>query len=394
MKSTTRAVAASVLALLILLTPTTSSAEPPTWEAAPTFHGVKKAGWFKNHYDARYRYTCATDKDSRQTWARWSWADIPVGYYRIEAFVPPYEATAIVNYRIGAEPGGPLMEPVGVIQAAHRGAWARVADFFHAGGGLWMELGDHGTEASGTRDWCAWGGDHSIGAANARLSPISEDEMDAPIDPADTNSDITLEGSNFDGTLTPFYQDLYAQYRAQSPYGWMCERRSTRHQPTTNNPWLVTRGTYAFYLGECTSWVQFRLRDTVAPEFDNAYGRGSHGGDLWDHAGNWDDNAKRLAQLGVTVTQEPKEHAVALWQPHKAGSRTSLGHVAFVEAVSEDGNVIWVSEMNRSDAILCYLSVRKIIKGSSGWPNTFIHFDEPPKPTFIPRLDFSNIKTP
>ena len=109
--------------------------------------------------------------------------------------------------------------------------------------------------------------------------------------------------------------------------------------------------------------VQFRLRDTVAPEFDNAYGRGSLGGDLWDHAGNWDDNAKRLAKLGVTVTKKPEEHAVALWQPRKNGSRTSLGHVAFVEAVSEDGNVIWVSEMNRSDAILCYLSVRKIIKG-------------------------------
>ena len=75
----------------------------------------------------------------------------------------------------------------------------------------------------------------------------------------------------------------------------MCERRSTRHQPTTNNPWLVTRGTYAFYLGECTSWVQFRLRDTVAPEFDNAYGRGRpRRRPLGPTPANWDDNAKRL----------------------------------------------------------------------------------------------------
>ena len=142
---------------------------------------------------------------------------LPAGHYRIEAFVPPYEATAVVSYRVGAEPGGLFMEPVWVIQAAQRGTWAKVADFFHAGGGLWMELGDHGTEASGGRDWCAWGGDHSIGAANARLSPISEDEMDTPIELADTSSQITLEGSNFDGTLNPFYRDLYEQYRSQSP---------------------------------------------------------------------------------------------------------------------------------------------------------------------------------
>ena len=378
---------------MVVLPAAATTAQPTTVEVSPTFHGVKKAGWFKNHYDARYRYTCATDEDSRQTWARWSWPDTPEGHYRIEVFVPPYEATAIVNYRIGAEPGGPLVEPVGLIQAVSRGTWAKVADFSHSGGSLWMELDDYGTEASGAYDWCAWGGDHSIGAANARLSPISEDEINSPAEPADTSSQITIEGSNFDGTLTAFYQDLYDQYRAQSPYGWMCEKRSTRRLPTTDKPWIVTRNLYAFYLGECTSWVQFRLRDTVVPAFDNAYGRGKSGG-LWWHAGNWDDNAAKLAGAGVAVTQTPKEHSVALWQPRKSGSRTSLGHVAFVEAVSDDGNIIWVSEMNRSDAILCYLSVRKIIKGTSQWPDTFIHFDEPPKPTFILRLDFSNIKTP
>ena len=392
MKAGARAIAVALVVLMVVLPAATAAAQPTTVEVAPTFHGTQKAGWFTNHYDAQHRYTCATDKDSRQTWARWSWPDTPEGHYRIEAFIPPHEATAIVSYTIGTDLGGPIMEPVRVIQAANRGLWTRVADVSHAGGSLWMELGDHGTEASGSYDWCAWGGDHSIGAANARLTPISEDEVNAPAEPPDTSSQITQEGNNLDRSFSPFYQELYAQYIARSPNGGMCERHSTRRMPTTNESWLVTRGLYAFYLGECTSWVQFRLRGTVVPAFDNAYGKGNSGG-FWWHAGNWDDNAARLANIGVTVTPTPDEHSVALWQPRKSGSRTSLGHVAFIEAVSDDGNIIWVSEMNRSDALLCYLSVRRIIKGTSAWPDTFIHFAETPLPVLPVGFPFSKANT-
>ena len=378
--------------LLAVLPTVPAAAQEQVIEVAPVFY--RKSAWRQNHYDASYRFACSTDQADKQAKALWNWPDTPAGHYRIEAFIPPYEATAIVNYRIQSGADGLIADPVRLIQAANRGAWTRVADFSYDGGHLWMELGNHGTEPSGTLDWCSWGGDHSIGAANARLVPIEEGDIGAPPPVTEENSGARVEGNNYERTLTPFYRELYAQYIDQSPNGGMCERRSTRQMPSTNKPWLVTRNTYAFYLGECTSWVQFRLRGTVAPAFDNAYGRGTHGGDLWGHAGTWDDNATRLGTLGVTVSQVPEKHSVALWQPRRSGSRTSLGHVAFVESVSDDGSMIWVSEMNWIDAILCHLNVRRIIKGSSAWPDTFIHFNEAPWPELPFRLNFSKPNTP
>ena len=88
------------------------------------------------------------------------------------------------------------------------------------------------------------------------------------------------------------------------------------------------------------------------------------------------------------------KHSVALWQPRRSGSRTSLGHVAFVEAVSDDGNIIWVSEMNWIDTILCHLNVRKIIKGTSAWPDVFIHFEEAPLPDLPVGFPFNKPNTP
>lgn len=364
--------------MLAVLPTATAAAQEQATEVAPTFH--RKSTWRQNHYDPSHRFACSTSPAEKQARAVWNWPETPAGHYRIEAFIPPYEATATVSYRIQSDADGLVTDPVRLIQAAKRGAWARVADFSYAGGHLWMELGTHGTESSGTFDWCAWGGDHSIGAANARLVPIDESDIGAPPPVAEESTGIRLEGNNYERTLTPVYRELYSQYVAQSPNGGMCESRSTRGRPSTDKPWLVTNDFYAFYLGECTSWVQFRLRGTVAPAFDNAYGRGTHGGGLWGHAGNWGDNAARLGALGVAVSQAPEEHSVALWQPRKSGSRTTLGHVAFVEAVSDDGNVIWISEMNWSDAILCHLNVRRIIKGTSAWPDAFIHFDEASRP--------------
>ena len=387
-----------------MLPTTTAAAQGETIEVEPTFH--RKPAWRQNHYVPSHRFACPTGQADHQATAAWNWPDTPAGHYRIEAFIPPYEATAIVNYRIQSDPGGLVTAPVKLIQAANRGAWTKVADFSFAGGGLSMELGTHSTEPSGPYDWCAWGGDHSIGAANARLVPIEEGEIGIPPPAIEENSGIRLEGNNYERTLTPVYRELYSQYMALSPNGGMCERRFTRQLPSTNEPWLVTNNVYASYLGECTSWVQFRLRGTVAPAFDNAYGRGTHGGDLWGHAGNWDDNAARLGTLGVEVSQAPEEHSVALWQPKRSGARASLGHVAFVESVSDDGNIIWVSEMNWSDAILCYLNVRKIIKGSSAWPDVFIHFGEasssvpPPSPLLAtgsvlpPGFPFNKPNTP
>lgn len=142
-------------------------------EIGPRFGGPKQHTWFVNHYDSRYRYTCKSD-DPRQklTWAVWSWPNTPAGSYRVEVFIPPQEATAIVRYEIGRDSAGLVIDPVRLNQAHHRGSWATVANVDFPGGRLWLLLGDYPSEASGPNDRCAdrdHNGDHSIGAANARI---------------------------------------------------------------------------------------------------------------------------------------------------------------------------------------------------------------------------------
>ena len=144
-------------------------------EIAPVFEGPMRHTWFVNHYDSRYRYTCKSSEPGRKlTWAVWSWQDTPAGSYRVEVFIPPQEATAIVEYEIGRDSAGLITDPVRLNQAHHRGSWVTVADVDFPGGRLWLQLGDDPSEASGSRDWCAWGGDHSIGAANARIVAVNE----------------------------------------------------------------------------------------------------------------------------------------------------------------------------------------------------------------------------
>ncbi|WP_419919852.1 CHAP domain-containing protein [Candidatus Poriferisocius sp.] len=373
MKSKARVLAAAAVFLISVLPVTEVNAQSEAHEVAPTFHG--KSRWFKNHYDSNYRYACPVAKSDKQTWAKWVWSNMPAGYYRIEVYIPPHEATAVVTYNIRSNGNDPVVDPVQLVQAEKRGRWATVANFNYGGGQLWLTLSNHGTRSSGAYDWCSWGGDHSIGAANARLISIDESDMTASSEPLEPGSYIEQEGNNYDRTLSPFYEDLYAQYIEQSPNGGMCEEWSTRRKPSTNKLWILTYPWYAFYLGECTSWVQFRVRGTVLAEFDNGYGRGESGGGIWGHAGQWDNIASKLGGLGVKVTQTPNKFAVAQWKPGRI-SGTSIGHVAFVEAVSEDGNTIWVSEMNQNNVILCYVSVRSIVRGTPAWPDKFIQFGE------------------
>ncbi len=160
-------------------TPQQRSTQQSTREISPTFHGPSAHTWFTNSHDSRYRYTCPTDDPPNMlAWAVWSWDDTPSGNYRIQVYVPPLEATAIVAYRIGSGSTGLIGDPVRLNQFEHRGTWATIAEGHYAGGRLWVELGDKLSDPGGPdNSWCTrrWGGDRSIGAANARLVRLSGD---------------------------------------------------------------------------------------------------------------------------------------------------------------------------------------------------------------------------
>lgn len=222
-------------------------------------------------------------------------------------------------------------------------------------------------------------------------------------------------GDSVDGTLSQFYADRYAQYIDTSDgssmnhrngtvrYSQLCDSPEpwewsdpeyvadvgwkTTHRPRGNDQDLGEASTYHFPIGECTSWVQFRInQETGSDYFDNGYGHEAYGGagEPWSDAHKWDDQAKKVGTLNprVMVVSRadkafiPRRGMVAQWNSLQG---SPIGHVAFIEAVSDDGQTIWISEMNNGDRVVCYLTVRKLTKPAEGdahrsrhWPDNFI----------------------
>lgn len=195
-------------------------------------------------------------------------------------------------------------------------------------------------------------------------------------------------GNIVDGTLDQRFTNLYADFKRMSNGGHEQDCESTSDTEADRSEYWrrtfrqvrVGRTAYDFPIGECTSWVQFRILTTIhrhvadvteigsadALPFDNGY-QWDTLGIPWGNAEDWDSRAEALGYDSIT----PTVNSVAQWNWHPDG------HVAFVEWVSEDGSTIRVSEMNLTGRQLCDLQVREISRDGTGvyrWPDTFVQF--------------------
>lgn len=87
-------------------------------------------------------------------------------------------------------------------------------------------------------------------------------------------------------------------------------------------------GSNAYPEGQCT-WYVYNRAYQVGVKYDSYMGNG----------GAWSGKS------GYTVSHEPKAHTALSFLPGQAGADVAYGHVAFVEAVKDDGTIL-VSEMN------------------------------------------------
>ncbi|MGO2244719.1 MAG: CHAP domain-containing protein [Pseudolactococcus laudensis] len=87
-------------------------------------------------------------------------------------------------------------------------------------------------------------------------------------------------------------------------------------------------GSNAYPEGQCT-WYVYNRAYQVGVKFDSYMGNG----------GAWSGKS------GYTVSHEPKAQTALSFLPGQAGADVAYGHVAFVEAVKDDGSIL-ISEMN------------------------------------------------
>jgi surface antigen len=133
------------------------------------------------------------------------------------------------------------------------------------------------------------------------------------------------------------------------------------HPPACTHGGACVADKWAFYRGQCTSWVAYRLNQRNGIAFSNSYG----GQGRWGDAVRWGPKAKKL---GITVNTTPAAGAVAWYSATKAAPD---GHVAYVEKVNSKTSFV-MSEMNY-DADNGFW-VHTITQQTGDWPTEFIHF--------------------
>lgn len=113
-----------------------------------------------------------------------------------------------------------------------------------------------------------------------------------------------------------------------------------------------------FLTCQCTSYSADKMNEHSVKLKNN------YKGVYWGNASNWQNAAK---SAGISYNSSPKHRDIAWW---KATTSNQWGHVAYVESVDSKGNIA-ISEYNYKTFDY---STRSIKKGSSSYPNYFIHF--------------------
>jgi surface antigen len=113
---------------------------------------------------------------------------------------------------------------------------------------------------------------------------------------------------------------------------------------------------WAFFQGQCTSWVAYRLNQLNGFPFNNYWG----GPGRWGNASNWGAHANAL---GIPVNGSPGLGSVAWY---------ASGHVGYVEQVNSPTSVV-ISEMNFDEHNGFRL---RTISPGNGWPSGFVHMHD------------------
>jgi len=132
------------------------------------------------------------------------------------------------------------------------------------------------------------------------------------------------------------------------------------HPPACTDGGACDADKWAFYRGQCTSWVAYRLNQLNAIAFANSYG----GKGRWGNAVNWRRQARALK---IAVNPTPAVGAIA-W--YASTRRARDGHVAYVEKVNSPTSIV-ISELNYDSDNGFW--VHTITKATGDWPSDFIH---------------------
>lgn len=115
----------------------------------------------------------------------------------------------------------------------------------------------------------------------------------------------------------------------------------------TPGPGIYHEDSLGFYYGECTSYTAWKLNELAGASGDDPtnWPIGNNKGGNGAHLGNAAEWRDAWIARGWRVSTTPVANSVAWWGAYGGGGIGEAGHVAWVDAVLEDGKVV-LSEYN------------------------------------------------
>lgn len=262
-----------------------------------------------------------------------------------------------INYGDGAiNPDGTVATSIGILQ--QQDSWGTreermnpkvAAQLFvlgpkRGGGGL-----------ADTAGWADMSETEAIHRVQKNADPTHYSSSVAPADAVikEAGIDVTRSGKNYnDGT-----EQKGGNGSAQSSSSGGCGtgRAGGDANGGDTYPWISRTpgpGIYhedslGFYYGECTSYTAWKLNELAGASGDDptAWPIGNNKGGNGAHLGNAAEWRDAWIARGWRVSTTPVANSVAWWGAYGGGGIGEAGHVAWVDAVLEDGKVV-LSEYN------------------------------------------------
>lgn len=115
----------------------------------------------------------------------------------------------------------------------------------------------------------------------------------------------------------------------------------------TPGPGVYVEDGLGFYFGECTSYIGWKLNELAGASGDDPtnWPIGNNKGGNGSHLGNAAEWRDAWVARGWRVSTTPVANSVAWWGAYGGSGIGEAGHVAWVDAVQEDGRVV-LSEYN------------------------------------------------
>lgn len=266
--------------------------------------------------------------------------------------------STLQNLAIGdgaTNPDGSLATSIGVLQQQH--FWGSREERMNPATAAQLFVLGPNRGGGGLADVPGWADMSETEAIHRVQKNADPNHYARSVEPADAvireaGIDVNRPGKNYSGGQTDApgggsHNGTGSGCRAGQPGGNANGGDTYPWLSKTPGPGIYHEDGLGFYLGECTSYVAWKLNELngATGTDPSGWAIGNNRGGNGSHLGNAAEWRDAWVARGWRVSTTPVANSVAWWGAYGGSGIGEAGHVAWVDAVQEDGRVV-LSEYN------------------------------------------------